>query len=97
MEEEGNNNTASADVEEQQHSDDSSAFFDKLYADDERMKVTASRKLTEDEATTLCKLMKQELNVVDEETDDDADTFLEYAVALIDGGKSVNEVIEEVR
>lgn len=69
--------------------------FNTLSAED-RMKITAPRKITNDEVLALCKLMKNEFNVVDEETDDDADALLEYAVDMIDGGKSVDMVMKEV-
>ena len=58
--------------------------------------IAAPHKLTEDEASELRTLMKGELNIVDEEEDDDADTFLEYALDLIDRGETLNHVMEEV-
>ena len=58
--------------------------------------IAAPHKLTEDEASELRTLIKGELNIVDEEEDDDADTFLEYALDLIDRGETANHVMEEV-
>ena len=62
-----------------------------------RVDIVAPHKLTEDEASELRRLMKGELNIVDEEEDDDADTFLEYALDLIDRGETAKQVMEEVR
>jgi hypothetical protein len=59
--------------------------------------IVAPHKLTEDDASELRRLMKGELNIVDEDEDDDADTFLEYALDLIDRGETAKQVMEEVR
>lgn len=85
--------TISSAAKEQEEEEEEG--FDKLSAE-EGMKFTAPRKLTKHEASSLCKLMKKELNVVDEETDDDADTLLDYSIDMIDGGKSIDMVIKEV-
>jgi hypothetical protein len=84
--------TTSADDE----ANDDSSCFEKISADD-RVKIKASRKLTKDEVSALCRLVKQEFNIVDEDTDDDVATFSEYAVDMIDRGKNVETVMKEVR
>ena len=69
--------------------------FDALSMED-RMEVTACRKLTTSETMTLYKIMKGKLNVVDDESDEDADTLLDYVLDMIDKGKSVGMVVKEV-
>lgn len=69
--------------------------FDALSMED-RMEVTACRKLTTSETMTLYKIMKGKLNVVDDESDEDADTLLDYVLDMIDEGKSVGMVVKEV-
>ena len=88
---------SSPDHPDRQHknNDDSSDCFDKLAAGNSA-DIAAPHKLTEDEASELRTLMKGELNIVDEDGDDDADTFLEYALDLIDRGETAKQVMEEV-
>ncbi len=62
----------------------------------ERMDVTACRALTTSETMTLYKMMKAKLNVVDDESDEDADTLLDYAFDMMDEGESVGMVVKEV-
>ena len=83
---------------DQQHmrDNDSSECFDDKLAAGNSVDIAAPHKLTEGEASELRTLMKGELNIVDEEEDDDADTFLEYALDLIDRGETANHVMEEV-
>jgi hypothetical protein len=45
---------------------------------------------------TLFKLMKANLSIVDDDDDQDADTLLDYALDMIDEGKSVRDVVNEV-
>lgn len=69
--------------------------FDAL-SEDNRMAITAYRQLTTSESMTLFKLMKAKLNIVDDDDDQDADTLLDYALDMIDEGKSVRDVVNEV-
>jgi len=69
--------------------------FDAL-SEDDRMAITAYRQLTTSESMTLFKLMKANLNIVDDDDDQDADTLLDYALDMIDEGKSVRDVVDEV-
>jgi hypothetical protein len=69
--------------------------FDAL-SEDDRMAITAYRQLTTSESMTLFKLMKTNLNIVDDDDDQDADTLLDYALDMIDEGKSVRDVVNEV-
>jgi hypothetical protein len=69
--------------------------FDAL-SEDDRMAVTAYRQLTTSESMTLFKLMKANLSIVDDDDDQDADTLLDYALDMIDEGKSVRDVVNEV-
>lgn len=83
------------DQQHKNNDDSSDCQFDKLAAGNS-VDIAAPHKLTEDEASELRRLMKGELNIVDEEEDDDADTFLEYALDLIDRGETAKQVMEEV-
>ena len=69
--------------------------FDAL-SEDDRMAITAYRQLTTSESMTLFKLMKANLNIVDDDDDQDADTLLDYALDMIDEGKSIRDVVNEV-
>ena len=69
--------------------------FDKLDTS-QRMEVKLSRKLTSSESDTVTDLIKAQLNTATDDDDDDADTLLSYVLDMVDEGKSVGKVIEEV-
>ena len=69
--------------------------FDKLDTS-QRMEVKLSRKLTSSESDTVSELFKAQLNILTDDDDADADTLLIYALDMVDEGKSVGKVIEEV-
>ena len=84
---------ASFDLGISEHSD---RGYDALSMED-RMEVTACRQLTSSEAMTLYKMMKANLDIVDEDADQDADTLLDYALDMVDEGASVGAIVNEVR
>ena len=60
--------------------------------------VVATRKLTESETSSLRALLKSQLNVTgDAQDEEDAGDLLDYAFAMINNGKNVSYVTEEVR
>ena len=84
-----------SDYSDRGHLSSSSKDFDALSMA-ERMDVTACRKLTTSETMSLYKMMKANLNVVDDESDEDGNTLLDYALDIMEEGNSVGTVIKEV-
>lgn len=54
------------------------------------------RALTEDETEVLRKLLKTKLNIPSDDHEEDASDLLDYAMDMIEDGKNVGHVAEEV-
>lgn len=59
--------------------------------------MSAPRKLTDAESSTLRSLLLKQLNVSGSQAEEDAGDLLDYAFAMIANGKDVDYVVDEVR